>query len=117
MNSLADNMQPNGGTTSISKYSIEAIERLHECETDLDDARTTALRDLFTLDEREASVYVVLMNESLCKKWIQKHLGDMGFPSESHLVCSEAYFTFISDPILTLIQISISLTLSVESQR
>jgi hypothetical protein len=123
MNSLAANIsatQPNGGTASISKYSLEAIKRLHECETDLDDARVTALRDLFTLDERAASVYVVLTKEGLRKRWIQNNLRDMGFPGESRLVCPETYHTFLIVPsqILTLIRISIFLTLPpVESQR
>ena len=90
MNSLADNIgatQPNRGTTlhsgdTVRVYGAEAIERLYEFETGLDDARMTALRDLFTLDERVASVYVVLKDESLRKNWIRMTLKDMGFPGE-----------------------------------
>jgi hypothetical protein len=61
-------------------YGPKAIDRLHKCETDLDDARMTALRDLFTLDENKALVYTVLRGESLRKAWIQKRLKEMGFP-------------------------------------
>jgi hypothetical protein len=119
MNSLTSNIRAtelNAGTGSISKYGLEAIERLHECETDLDDARMTALRDLFTLDERAATVYVVLTDETLRKSWIQKNLNDMGFPGESCLVYSESYYTFLNmySQILRLIRHSVSPILLVE---
>ena len=90
MNTIADNIsatQLNRRTNP--KYALEATERLHECETDLDDARQTALRDLFELDEGAASVYVVLTDEGLRKSWIRQNLKDMGFPGESRLVYFE----------------------------
>jgi hypothetical protein len=94
---LAENIraaaQPNRGIAHTPKYSLEAIERLHECETDLDGARITALRDFFALDDVAASVYVVLTDESLRKSWIQMNLKNMGFPGESRLVCCVPSYT------------------------
>jgi hypothetical protein len=98
MNSIADNIhatQLNHRTACIPKYGLEATERLHECETDLDDARKTALCDLFESNEGAASVYVVLTDESLRKSWIRMNLKDMGFPGESCLVCSETSYKFL----------------------
>jgi len=77
-------------------YGPRAIERLPECETDLDDARMTVLRDIFTLDDPAASTYVVLQRESLRKCWIQKRLQEMGFPGEStshQLLCLFGIFS------------------------
>jgi hypothetical protein len=84
-------MQSNRESDSLSEYGLRAIERLHECETDLDDARMTALRDLFTLDESAASVYAVIKKESLRKCWIRKRLQEMSFPGESRLADSSSY--------------------------
>jgi len=66
----------------MGEYTTKAINHLHECETDLDDARMTALRDLFTLDKNSAMTYTVLEAENLRKYWIQKRLKEMGFPGE-----------------------------------
>jgi len=78
INSLTDSICRRG--RPIGVYGHRAIDRLHECETDLDDARMTALRDLFTLDENCAATYTVLKRESLRKAWIQVRLKEMGFP-------------------------------------
>lgn len=62
---------------------------------DLDVPCMTALHDLFALHEGAVSVYVVLMDESLHKSWIQINLKDMNFPGESRLVYSETSYTLL----------------------
>jgi len=70
------------GRADTSEVTRRAIERLDECETDLDDARMTALRDLFTLNETPASAYLGIKRDTVRKAWIQGKLTKMGFPSE-----------------------------------
>jgi hypothetical protein len=96
MNRLADNISATQLNRRSPKYAFEATERLHERETDLDDARKTALRDLFELDEGAASVYVVLTDEILRKNWIQRNLKDMGFPGESRLVYFDTSYKYLT---------------------
>jgi len=59
----------------------QAIDLLHESEIYLDDARVTALRDLFTLDANAANTYLVLICDDIRKAWIQKRLREFGFPA------------------------------------
>jgi hypothetical protein len=78
----------------MGEYTTKAIDHLHECKMDLDDAHMTALHDLFTLDKNSAMTYTVLEAQSLRKCWIQKRLEEMGFPGERRNLPYHAYFPF-----------------------
>jgi hypothetical protein len=73
-----NNMQSEGD----SQAKAEAIQRLHELETDLDFDKLVALEDLFNTDTLKASTYLGFEREGLCKLWVRERLTELGFPKE-----------------------------------
>jgi hypothetical protein len=65
------------------EHKRKAMDRLQECETDLDDDRLIALIDLFKTDVNAVDAYVVLKRESTRKAWVRKQLREvLGFPND-----------------------------------
>jgi len=81
LKSITDSIRGHSREDTIGpgEYGRKAIDRMYECEN-LDDARMTALRDLFTLDENNALTYTAIISDNVRKCWIQKRLKEMGFP-------------------------------------
>jgi hypothetical protein len=68
-------------SSSDSRTKAQAIQRLHELETNLDFDKLVALEDLINTNVLKAQTYLCLLeDEEIRKVWVRKRLTELGFP-------------------------------------